>query len=296
MDRGVILVGQQNEFLKSQKEGGMKGILHVKLAVFCFLLIVFFVLFVCPSGFLMSQSPTLVLPDLLLSDISVVDGCRVKVRIASQGRVVIPDSAYHRTEGVVLQLYKDGAAWGGLRLFAVDPDRKLQKISSGRVVEYVYRVPLEPGSHSVRAVIDSRDCLEELNEDNNDLTRRAACIPDLPDLVIEEIRILEGCRVFIKLKNIGRAPLTRAAYYGSRKVWLYLYKNNSSIWRETLINFDPSRRLARVGGVAGAQYQLSIGGGTFYLKAVIDKENYLEEIKERNNTKVMHVRNLICNK
>lgn len=118
------------------------------------------------------------LPDLIVKDLRLARDCRLLVTIANAGNGGVPESAYHRTQGAAVQMYRGSKAWGGIRLFAVDPGKKLK--SPGTEVTHTWfpnaaNLKLKPGVHPMRAVVDNNNAVTESNEGNNSRTERLSC-------------------------------------------------------------------------------------------------------------------------
>jgi len=110
------------------------------------------------------------LPDLIVSDISLINDGKIQVTIKNVGRGGLPDSAYHKTNGAGIQMYNGNKPWGGISLFAVDPTMKLKM--PGGSVSWVWfpkavNLNLTPGVHSIRVVVDSNNAIRESKETNN---------------------------------------------------------------------------------------------------------------------------------
>ncbi|MCP3898250.1 MAG: hypothetical protein GY707_00780, partial [Desulfobacteraceae bacterium] len=118
------------------------------------------------------------LPDLIVSRIVLVKDCKIKVTIKNIGLAGVPDTGYHMTKGAAVQMYKNNAPWGGIRLGAIDPAKKLK--TPGASVSHIWfpgaaNLDLGPGIHSIKVEVDNNNAVKESNESNNKKTIRLGC-------------------------------------------------------------------------------------------------------------------------
>ena len=135
------------------------------------------------TGILLSDRPSVTarsgrLPDLIVSDIQSISGCKIRITIRNIGRAGVLRTGYDPHKGAVIQMIMDGKPWGGIRLDAADPSGRLKK--PGTSVSHVWfpnaaNLALSPGAHSVKVVIDNNNAVAELNEKNNTKTVRLRC-------------------------------------------------------------------------------------------------------------------------
>jgi len=114
------------------------------------------------------------LPDLVVKNVQVVQGCRVKVTVANIGRGPVPPAGYDMHHGVGIQAYKDGQPWGGIRLGGVDPGRNVAR-PGGTVSFFWFNHTLNADRHRFKFVIDINNSVRESNEGNNTLERNLGC-------------------------------------------------------------------------------------------------------------------------
>jgi len=119
-----------------------------------------------------------IMPDLIVSNIRLVRDCNIQITIKNNGNGAVPESAYHRTKGAIIQMYKDGIPWRGIRLFAMDPYRKLK--TPGKSITYIWyprarNLKLTPGTHTIMVVVDNNNVVLEMNENNNSLVKELSC-------------------------------------------------------------------------------------------------------------------------
>jgi hypothetical protein len=118
-------------------------------------------------------------PDLVITDIRLVRGCKILVTIKNIGTVGVPDSFYNLPNAVGVQMYNGSQAWGGIILKGFDPQGNLK--SPGGSVSHLWfpstaNLNLTPGIHSIKVIVDHSNVLTEANEYNNRLTRRLRCV------------------------------------------------------------------------------------------------------------------------
>lgn len=118
------------------------------------------------------------LPDLIVRDIRLVNGCQIQVTIANIGKQGVPASFYNLPKAVGVQMYNNGKPWGGLILSGFDPAGNLKK--PGGIATHIWfpnaaNLKLTPGIHSIKVVVDHGKVMAEARENNNSLTRRVKC-------------------------------------------------------------------------------------------------------------------------
>jgi len=240
------------------------------------------------------------LPDLVVQNIRLIKDCKIEVTIANRGRTGVPARGYHRTRGVAIQMYRGAKPWGGIRLFAVDPGKKLMKPRS--VVRFIWfpraaNLNLRPGIHPLKVTVDNNNAVRESNEGNNTLAKRVVCRRGgggRPDLVIRNILLDRSCNVVVQVRNIGRGKVPN-------KVWTVHKPTSSSVYLRingrgwggaTIWKFNPSKSLQPAGGGATYRSKLKVTG-TAAVKATIDHTKQVAESNEGNNAMI---KRLICRK
>ena len=126
------------------------------------------------------------LPDLIVSkielvkdsQIELVKACQIKITIKNIGEAAVYYPGHDMAKGAAIQMYKDGAPWGGLMLGMVDPTKKLR--TPGASISYIWfpgshNLELEPGIHKIKLMIDINNAVKESNEKNNKKTVRLKC-------------------------------------------------------------------------------------------------------------------------
>ncbi|MCD4741559.1 MAG: hypothetical protein K8R67_03610 [Desulfobacteraceae bacterium] len=125
-----------------------------------------------------NQAIIVKLPDLIVSDIRLIKGCKIQITIKNIGLGGVPTSGYNLHKGAVIQMYNGGKAWGGMRLGAVDKSRALKRPRNS--VKFVWfpqaaNLALGAGTHSIKVVLDNNNAVTEHNEKNNSKTSRLKC-------------------------------------------------------------------------------------------------------------------------
>ena len=118
------------------------------------------------------------LPDLTVTDIRLVKGCKILVIIKNIGNAGVPASYYDNPDAVGVQMYNGTKPWGGMILKMFDPAGKLK--SPGGVASHVWfpgaaNLNLSPGIHTLNVMVDVHKKLKESNETNNELTKHVKC-------------------------------------------------------------------------------------------------------------------------
>lgn len=120
------------------------------------------------------------LPDLVVSDISLVKECWIKVTVRNIGAAGLPNWVYSGPQAAqaTIQMYKDGGPWGGMAIKVFDPAGKL-KTPGASVTGLWFKgspgLELPSGAHTVKVIVDSSNKVDESNDTNNTLTRRLRC-------------------------------------------------------------------------------------------------------------------------
>ncbi len=108
--------------------------------------------------------------------------------------------------------------------------------------------------------------------------------PPLPDLRIESLRLDDGCRVVVVLRNEGRGTVPERAYASSRGVVVHMVLNGR---RQSFLlgRIDPDRRLRDPGGrvVFVTPEFAAADGETVRVRIFVDADAVLRESDEGNN-------------
>ncbi len=213
------------------------------------------------SLFVLFQAPALhaqALPDLTITNLKVGENCQVVVTLKNNGSGELSITAYDQFQGPAVTFRKDGAPFGGWRLAAVDPGRKLRQ--PGGTVTWTRGQLKLSGTATISASVDDSHLVAEENEDNNTMSRSLSCTPSLPDLAITDVTFSSDCRAMVHLRNKGDAPLPASAFAGGT-AFLQRYLDGTpagSIW---LGQADPGKATLDPGGTHvyadGAQYRAS---------------------------------------
>ncbi len=169
------------------------------------------------------------LPDLVVKKIQAVNGCGIRVTIANIGKGGVPASGYDSHNGVAIQMYNNNKPWGGIRLSAIDKNKRLLKGKG--VITFIWfpgakNLKLKSGKNLIKLVIDNNHVVKESNERNNVKSKLLTCMKPIaslgkvgkihimskPDLVITSFGLKKWgvCKpksavlIFeVKIKNIG---------------------------------------------------------------------------------------------
>lgn len=117
------------------------------------------------------------LPNLIVSNITSLEGCNVAVTLKNQGPGVLPPLPAGATEGYEVQYLKDGVPLGSVRLSLSVVG--VLRPAGGTFVELIG--PFD-GDVEITATVDSAHEVAEANESNNTTTKRVSCW--MPDIAI----------------------------------------------------------------------------------------------------------------
>ncbi len=118
------------------------------------------------------------LPDLIVSDIRLVNGCQIEVTIKNIGATGVLAANYNLPDAVAVQMYKDNQPWGGIILAGFDSAGNLKQ--PGGSASWIWfpsaeNLKLSAGTHNIKVEVDSNKKLAESNENNNVLSRTLRC-------------------------------------------------------------------------------------------------------------------------
>jgi len=118
------------------------------------------------------------IPDLIVKDIQLVEGCKIKVTVKNIGTGGVPSSYYELPNAVGVQMYNGTKPWGGLILKGFDPAGNLK--TAGGVASYIWfpeadNLRLKTGKYKITVIVDINKNLAELNEANNSLAKVLVC-------------------------------------------------------------------------------------------------------------------------
>jgi len=155
-------------------------------------------------------------------------------------------------------------------------------LNRGQRFRYMRKVTFNrPGRYRVTVTADAGHAVAESNEGNNVRRKTIVVAPaPKPDLVVTRINYSpaspkqhEHVTVWYFVKNIGHGR-AEASYLSTTASM-----NNYSIWHKQRVPaLDPGREWRYQ-----APFQ-SNSAGTYYLRAVIDREHHIVESNESNNT------------
>ncbi|WP_456434004.1 CARDB domain-containing protein [Thermosulfuriphilus sp.] len=215
-----------------------------------------------------------VYPDLAIEDISLDQECHVLITIVNKGPGRL-FSRFWKKDSPTLNLYKNGKFWGGVSLDHFDPQKKLLK--KGGSVVYRSNMIL-PKDARIKAQINVGPKIIDADLKNNIMEKKLTCL-GLPDLYIEKIYLGSDCRVLVKIKNQG-GFIPQSAWISNLNV--YLYMNGRGWGGVALRTIDSDKSLINPGGVLIYRSNLYLRGKA-NVRAVVDKDNVLQEKNETNN-------------
>ena len=119
------------------------------------------------------------LPDLKVTNVRLVQGCKIEVTIRNIGSAGVPASYYDLpSPAVSVQMLMDGKPWGGMILKMFDPAGKLK--SPGGTAVHIWfpkatNLKLPSGYHTLYVKADNGNVLTEQKENNNTYNVRVKC-------------------------------------------------------------------------------------------------------------------------
>jgi hypothetical protein len=244
------------------------------------------------------------LPDLEPVDLSLDGDCRIDVTFRNNGPADVPESGYAHPGGGNLQMYMDGAAFGGIALGAADPVPHLsQPVGGTKVYKWFSSLPLPLGSHTVKLYVDMANRIAEANESNNTIEKVLTCQRRLPDLVPTNITVQptgpfvnSPCLVYVTAMNIGTAALPDSAYaHVATAPSLQMWRNGAGWGGTILVLFDPTKGLQPAGATFTSTWMspapnMFLPPGLHTLQIDVDSDDALTELNEANNSLTKTVR------
>jgi hypothetical protein len=227
------------------------------------------------------------LPDLAPVDVNVESGCRIVVTLTNNGPGIVPNAAYVGPS-TGIQMYVDGAPWGGIALGALDTAHLTQPAGGTVTAEWFPNLPLPVGAHNVTLQVDNNNQVAESNELNNVMTKTLTCTPPAPDLVPVSLTVNSQCQLVVTLMNVGTAPIPDAnfAQSGSDSSAIQMYNDGQPFGGITLGALDLTKQVQPVGGTVTYTWfpGLKIFGGPHLVTVVADNNNSIIELNEANNS------------
>jgi CARDB len=234
------------------------------------------------------------LPDLKVINIFTTRDCKLAVTVMNAGPGNLPMYVYtkHHPKSAGVYVYINGKKWGGQTIWKFDSAKRLIRPGgkATAILNYKVNKPLK-----VKAVVDMHNDVKERNERNNTMKKGVRCQGGggfqvkLPDLIVRDIRLVQGCKIEITVKNIGSAGVPASFYNLPKAVAVQLY-NGGKPWGGIILSgFDKAGKLKSPGGVAKHIWfpkaaNLNLSAGTHSLKAIVDFHKVLTEKKENNNS------------
>jgi hypothetical protein len=261
-----------------------------------------------------AKSTHVLLPDLMISNISLANNCLIKFYIKNIGKGGVPAASYSNKSKGFLKMYSGNKFIGGMSLKAVDPSGSLKK-PGGSVRGIASPSKLElSGRHSIKVVLDTGNVIKESNDRNNSITRILVCqdkrgsvtrkntlsrqsdrvdrnkLMLLPDLTVTKIELDNTCKIKATLKNLGPGPLPNEVYQsntGSVRFYVGQISNGYKI-----AYIDPLKKLQSPGGTltvkAPGTIQSIPPSQTRSVRVYVDPvagigPSHIKEINENNN-------------
>lgn len=251
------------------------------------------------------------LPDLVIDKISLNKECKVVVKVRNRGPGLIPNDVWsqHHPKSAGVYLYINGNSWGGATIWGFDPGRNLK--FSGGTATYTSKLRV-PNSANITAKVDLWNVVKEANENNNKRASRLSCkkvvserdltvkIANCPTVVKPGQNLNAGIRVqgkssFPNALSSVVVDLILTSRYGYPSPAPYAtYSPNYSDGvlllggREHTAFNGPGTVNVKLNG--SNTIPSDTPNGTYYLGAVIDAGNNVQERNERNNVSFCKLR------
>ncbi len=246
-------------------------------------------------------------PDLVVSNIDLIQDCWIRVTIQNVGTAGVPNPVYTGNL-CAIQMYQGNQPHGGMVLSVFDPGGQLK--APGTSVSKVWfqgspGLNLNPGTHVIRVEVDTGNAVAEANESNNSMTRNLTCQGAMPDLIVSDIKVIEGtqvagCPIEVTVSNIGTGGVPDAAY-GTNASILNMYYGNNLHSSMALSAFDPGGTLKAPGTTVSCTW-CPIGAGfpgtvlgyniVHPIRVWVDANSAVAEVNDNNNSTS---RSLTCN-
>jgi hypothetical protein len=232
------------------------------------------------------------LPDLIVNRIQILDGCKLKITLKNIGTAGVPNSAYGSSaNSVQFRVTVAGNPWISGWLDTLDATKALK--TPGAYASWTRNKALPSGTNNVKVEIDTSNKLAELSESNNWSQKSYTCQPDLPDLIVNRLQILDGCKLKITIKNIGTAGVPNSAYGNSSTSVMFRVHTDDRSWISGWLDtLDRTKALKTPGSHCTWTWNRALPRGTRVIKVTIDNGNRLMESNETNN---MMRKNVNCN-
>ena len=226
-------------------------------------------------------------PDLVPVDVNIGPDCTLLVTLRNNGPVAMPSSAYVGAS-TGIQMYVDGAPWGGIALGALDPGHLSQPVGGTVTWSWFPGLTLPAGAHTVTLVVDTNNDVVESNEANNTLSKVLTCVSPAPDLVPVSLTVNSQCQLVLTLQNIGTAPIDdiNFAQSGTTSSAVQMYNDGQPFGGISLGAMDLQKQVQVVGGTVTYTWfpGLTVNGGPHNVSVVVDNNNAISELNESNNT------------
>jgi hypothetical protein len=230
-------------------------------------------------------------PDLQPTDMTLTADCRIVVSFRNNGPGTVPDANFSTSppSNAGIQMYRNGAPWGGIVLGAMDPAKSLQPAGGMLTFNWFPGLKLAPGAHTVKIDVDNDNKVVESNEGNNSLTKQLSCNPPLPDLQPTDLTLSPDCHIVLTLRNNGPGAVPDAAYGpppSSSGIQMY---SDGQPWGGIILGgFDAAKQTKNAGGQATHPWfpgaaNLKLSPGTHTVKVDVDNGNKVAESNEGNN-------------
>ncbi len=216
-------------------------------------------------------------PDLAITDIGLNPEGKLVVELVNLGPDPIPPK-YTSKNPLILYVYRNGKAWGGITLKNIDPKNELNNV--GTRVNYVFSNLKITESELVQVILDPHNLIGEIDKQNNSFQKKLSVT--LPDLTISDIYLNGLDRLTIEITNNGSGALPKK-YWEQSPISLYVYRDGKPWGRISLKICDPSQKLhlpkSKVHFISNIRVDRPE-----QIQILIDPQNMVRESNETNNS------------
>jgi len=231
------------------------------------------------------------LPDLQATDMTVNADCIIVVNFRNNGPGAVPDANFSTSppSNAGIQMYRNGAPWGGVVLGAMDPAKALKPAGGTLTYNWFSGLKLPAGSHTVKIDVDNSNKVVENNEGNNSLTKQLTCNVPLPDLQPTDLGLTQDCHIVLTVRNNGPGATPDAAYGPPpNSAGIQMYKDGTPWGGIILGGFDGAKATKPAGGTATHPWfpgaaNLKLSPGTHTVRVDVDNSSKVAESNEGNN-------------
>lgn len=148
--------------------------------------------------------------DLRVVQVEVVPpDCFAVATIANVGTEALPNWAFDDYAGIGVKFLLDGQPMAG---YGLGSGYRTKLQAPGSQMTYTAGGTKISGAHTVTAVIDPENVVQETDEANNTLSVSVQCAAAMPDIQVQSVEFTQDCKIRVVLRNAGGGALTNYQY------------------------------------------------------------------------------------